>query len=694
MYTPADKSPENSPASQTARSAEQNATGGSFEFFDNRPEAVAQRKFLDAALKSPQHEKALQLQAMADKHCAQQPVVQKKENRTGLPGPLKSGVEQLSGYSMDDVKVHYNSDKPAKLQAHAYAQGTDIHIAPGQEKHLPHEAWHVVQQKQNRVKPTLQLKGAVPVNDDAGLEKEADIMGTKALNGAVLQPKSLNPGGISSAHGVAQRALVTDTDILKERTNTYNWTSFRGKRTNLFSGRATEAGRGAKLTTGASKNTEVEWDPLDVGSGEGKKMEARIGPDHNLGSRPTAANAAKRVKAFADLSGEDYISGHLMNEKLGGPGDDGRNLTAISGSANGLQSTNIEDHVRNPVNERGAWMYYKVEVDYTDDSKRIPTDDANLQAALLHGAPGLTATPSSKKGYSRVNVRYASKLTAQWYPLDDADGMADRATNVSISIDSPLAPVGGKATASAPRKTGAASGKAAIKTDILAEELVLTKSDLLKHIVDNRIPLSKRIQHLEISDQESQDARVELLRQAAILGKQVGFAYAYSKELAANNLTLPLTQFEQIDEQSYQLAFTAGALKGRIEGQKYVQGYYDGGNDGWGDDPKLYRSQEAEYIKGYDRGHQKGLESGDYSKGKRYSFDRIAVLPNIYEYNQNVFRHLDGSLFLELTGNYYTQPNGPRWYQVKLVGSGNQYLRDEVGTVIGWMKRKWLNKGF
>ena len=27
----------------------------------------------------------------------------------------------------------------------AYAQGSDIHLAPGQEQHLPHEAWHVVQ---------------------------------------------------------------------------------------------------------------------------------------------------------------------------------------------------------------------------------------------------------------------------------------------------------------------------------------------------------------------------------------------------------------------------------------------------------------------------------------------------------------------------------------------------------------------
>lgn len=107
--------------------------------------------------------------------------LQRQPNNTGLPDNLKSGIENMSGYSMDDVKVHYNSSQPATLQAHAYAQGTDIHVAPGQEKHVPHEAWHVVQQKQGRVKPTTQMKGTVPVNDEAGLEKEADVMGAKAL---------------------------------------------------------------------------------------------------------------------------------------------------------------------------------------------------------------------------------------------------------------------------------------------------------------------------------------------------------------------------------------------------------------------------------------------------------------------------------------------------------------------------------
>jgi len=97
-----------------------------------------------------------------------------------LPNQLKAGVERLSGLSMDDVKVHYNSADPGRLHAHAYASGTDIHIATGREHDLPHEAWHVVQQKQGRVgSADAHAKGA-SINDDPVLESEADRMGAAA----------------------------------------------------------------------------------------------------------------------------------------------------------------------------------------------------------------------------------------------------------------------------------------------------------------------------------------------------------------------------------------------------------------------------------------------------------------------------------------------------------------------------------
>jgi hypothetical protein len=149
---------------------------------DNSPEAEQAAQLQAMADNSPEALKETQLQLMADEHGVEQEQPnQKKNNNTGLPDMLKTGMEDLSGMPLDDVKVHRNSDKPAQLQAHAYAEGNDIHLASGQEEYLPHEAWHVVQQKEGRVNTTMQMKGNVNVNDDSGLEKEADVMGTKAL---------------------------------------------------------------------------------------------------------------------------------------------------------------------------------------------------------------------------------------------------------------------------------------------------------------------------------------------------------------------------------------------------------------------------------------------------------------------------------------------------------------------------------
>lgn len=141
--------------------------------------------------------------------------VEVQPNQTGLPDALKQGVESLSGMSLDDVRVHRNSGKPAQMAAHAYAQGSDIHLAPGQDHHLPHEAWHVVQQKQGRVKATMQLASGVAVNDDAGLEHEADVRGMAAtrmtspfvaVDTAAPQSSSGLASGVAQGHGlVVQR---------------------------------------------------------------------------------------------------------------------------------------------------------------------------------------------------------------------------------------------------------------------------------------------------------------------------------------------------------------------------------------------------------------------------------------------------------------------------------------------------------
>lgn len=142
----------------------------------------------------------------------------------GLPAQLQNGIENLSGYSMDNVRVHYNSPRPARLQALAYAKGEDIFVAPGQEKHLPHEAWHIVQQKQGRAVPTGRVNG-VSINDNPALEHEADVMGAKAVqlraadgNAAVQLQRDIYPviQLIPDSDPASDKSALTNYDILYE----------------------------------------------------------------------------------------------------------------------------------------------------------------------------------------------------------------------------------------------------------------------------------------------------------------------------------------------------------------------------------------------------------------------------------------------------------------------------------------------
>ena len=116
-------------------------------------------------------------------------------------------------------------------------------MAPGQESSLPHEAWHVVQQRQGRVNADSQRRG-IGVNSSDTLEREADVMGAKAMRTggtdgappavkaaavaspvAQLETRSTNPhanstniqGWTSTAHHIVSHAVLTGKlDLLGE----------------------------------------------------------------------------------------------------------------------------------------------------------------------------------------------------------------------------------------------------------------------------------------------------------------------------------------------------------------------------------------------------------------------------------------------------------------------------------------------
>lgn len=106
-----------------------------------------------------------------------------------MPAEVQAKMEGAFGTDLSAVRIH-EGPRAAALGALAYTQGTDVHFASGHyqpssqsgQELLGHELSHVVQQSQGRVSATTQAKG-VGVNDDAGLEAEADAMGAKAARG-------------------------------------------------------------------------------------------------------------------------------------------------------------------------------------------------------------------------------------------------------------------------------------------------------------------------------------------------------------------------------------------------------------------------------------------------------------------------------------------------------------------------------
>ncbi|MBN2982756.1 eCIS core domain-containing protein [Cohnella algarum] len=119
--------------------------------------------------------------------------LQRKTGPGGMPAEVLAKMEAAFGADFSDVAIHPNSASATQAGALAYAQGTDIHFAPGQyaphsrdgQRMLGHELAHVLQQKAGRVVPTGATASGVPLNDDPALEREADELGAKAADADV-----------------------------------------------------------------------------------------------------------------------------------------------------------------------------------------------------------------------------------------------------------------------------------------------------------------------------------------------------------------------------------------------------------------------------------------------------------------------------------------------------------------------------
>lgn len=226
------------------------------------------------------------------------PIFQRKSDNTNLPDNLRAGIENLSGVDMGGVNVHYNSARPAQLSALAYAQGNDIHLGPGQEKHLPHEAWHVVQQREGRVAPTTQLKGEY-INDDSTLEKEADTMGAKALSmgSAPLQRK---------AYSQADKALSFKADGTAAPVQLVRYVSLKDEALSV------DVNAGRQGTTATAAKTGEEYEESSLMYSTFHYMDATSG--ELVATSVPMATQTDTMKAFPQKAGVGtLIAYHAMD---------------------------------------------------------------------------------------------------------------------------------------------------------------------------------------------------------------------------------------------------------------------------------------------------------------------------------------------------------------------------------------------
>ncbi len=314
-----------------------------------------------------------------------------EEDHTGLPDDLKVGIENLSGFSLDDVRVHYNSAKPVQLQALAYTQGTEIHVGPGQEKHLAHEAWHVVQQKQGRVNPMLPLNG-MNLNTDTALEKEADALAAK----------------VSQVTGVTVRTPFMAGTNFDENNPGQNQTADVYRNNHHDSN-----GRDSPVSNPVQLKTTVDWTAQEFPYADqtnpkvwkkgraGYKMRATLDPNDPKQGASTTSNEMNKLfqslNTYWEPGTKHWVRGHLLNDNLGGK-NVSINLFPITGHANGDHLNNVERVIKDWI-RAGAEVYYEVTAKrYSGTVDGVPNAAGELECYAY--VKDRKSAPDSYKGKS------------------------------------------------------------------------------------------------------------------------------------------------------------------------------------------------------------------------------------------------------------------------------------------------------
>lgn len=310
-----------------------------------------------------------------------------KENNTGLPDQLKAGIETLSGISMSDVRVHTHSSAPARLNAHAYTQGREIFVAPGQERHLPHEAWHVVQQAQGRVRETARLRSGVSINGDRVLEQEADLMGRRATQLAAQSDGTtdhrlhertdadsrIHPNTLLSAGSpVAQADVGFEFQTFKEDSGFYR----KSKKFDRY------VKFNAHQTYATSVNSDPAWEVQNDG-GDIEVVVERV-PVNESGRKKLGETMDKVVSVFTNLQTQQGENGDMQTLKP----EQKKKMTRTEKT---LKASDLHSISEGKLQRPLSWS----EKNKTEEDDKEPEDWADLK---LFVTPELKAHPQVTAG--------------------------------------------------------------------------------------------------------------------------------------------------------------------------------------------------------------------------------------------------------------------------------------------------------
>ncbi len=251
-------------------------------------------------------------------------------------------------HDISSIQAHVGGEAAASagaMGAEAYASGNHVVLGTGTDlSTVAHEAAHVVQQRAG-----VQLKGGVGAAGDQH-EQHADAVAARVTAGqsaeALLDAYAGSGGAPQVQHQT--KGSIADTDPTRPGT-----------------------GPGAlesKDTAGTTHKHAVAFGPLvnDCGS----SMSAWLYPDDDIKGSTPSVRPSWWTAMMTDPGSDggwvsnNVVQGHLLNEHLGGPGNDMRNLTPFAKSTNSQHHAYVEKAAKE-IKARNNILRYVVEVDYS-----------------------------------------------------------------------------------------------------------------------------------------------------------------------------------------------------------------------------------------------------------------------------------------------------------------------------------------